>query len=434
MSNYRDDIERYLRGDMTPSEMHALERKALRDPFLADALEGASDISPAEFSSDIDALTERISRKTRSPGAVRWYYKAAAAVFLVGISAVMIFYLSNSDEATTSIALNTPAQSEVQQPPSAGADTAASQEPPGEDAAKGLDSSPAAPLAAREQRRAPQDVQAESETYEKVEEATAPADIPDAEVASQAEGETLAQSTVPKKLKTEPAAVEVQRERGAAPSLRTFGAEATSRTVIGQVTDAEDGMPLPGVNVTAEGAATGTVTDINGYYEIHVPATAKKLAFSFVGLNTVEAAVPQQPGDSTTVDVKMAPDISALSEVVVVGYGDEGERGFEEIKWEPAEPEGGKRAFRRYLETNLRYPRIALENKIEGKVTVQFTIEPTGNLTDFRVIRGLGYGCDEEVIRLIREGPKWKPTKRNDEPVRGKGRVKLKFELPPDKK
>jgi outer membrane biosynthesis protein TonB len=63
-------------------------------------------------------------------------------------------------------------------------------------------------------------------------------------------------------------------------------------------------------------------------------------------------------------------------------------------------------------------------------VTVAFTIEPSGDLTDFRVIRGLGYGCDEEVIRLIREGPRWKPTKRNDEPVRGKARVKLKFDLP----
>ena len=144
--------------------------------------------------------------------------------------------------------------------------------------------------------------------------------------------------------------------------------------------------------------------------------------------------MPGGEADTATLDVKMGPDISALSEVVVVGYGEETERGFEEIKWEPAEPEGGKRAFRRYLETNMKYPRVALENNIEGRVTVQFTIEPTGDLTDFRVVRGLGYGCDEEVIRLIREGPRWKPTKRNDQPVRGKGKVKLKFALPEGKK
>jgi TonB family protein len=437
MSDHRDDIERYLRGDMTPAEMHALEKKALQDPFLADALEGASQVSPAEFTSDINTLSERISRRTKTTGPVRWYYHAAAAVLLTGVAAAMILYLSNREEARTSIALNAPSQTEATEKAPARTDTASAQQSGADEEGKTQDTDP---TAAREERYVTPDVPADSESDktmvedEVVEESIA-RDAPPADQAAPAIAEdTLAAPALAQTLKTEPAAGEIEPSRAAARSRRAYSAEANSHVVRGQVTDAEDGMPLPGVNVVVKGTEIATVTDLNGYYELKAPATAEALVFSFIGLNTVEAAVPEGSEDSLSLDVKLAPDISALSEVVVTGYGTEGESGIEGMKWEPAEPEGGKRAFRRYLETNMRYPRIALENNVEGKVTVQFTIEPTGDLTDFRVIRGLGYGCDEEVIRLIREGPRWKPSKRNDEPVRGKGRVKLKFELPKDKK
>lgn len=438
MTDYGDNIERYLRGDMTPAEMHALEKKALDDPFLADALEGASGLSPAELSSDIDALKEKISRKTiSSPGIGRWYYQAAAAVLLTGITAVMVLYLSSREKTTTPIALNTPQPEAAQQPPPASSDTVSSQPGRTDDTREDDETRPVLPQASPSERpitsNAPAAGKADSKADEAIDESII-IDAPEEEAAPLAEEDTPSDSELAKQLATEPAVAHLETPQGAARAFRARGAEVNSRIVRGRVTDAEDGLPLPGVNVMVDGAATGTVTDLNGFYEINVPTQANTLVFSFVGLNTMQASVPESTEDSATLDVKMAPDISALSEVVVVGYGNENELGFEEIKWEAAEPEGGKRAFRRYLETNLRYPRIALENKIEGKVTVQFTIEPTGALTDFKVVRGLGFGCDEEVIRLIREGPRWKPTKRNDEPVRGKGKVKLKFTLPPDKK
>ena len=95
-----------------------------------------------------------------------------------------------------------------------------------------------------------------------------------------------------------------------------------------------------------------------------------------------------------------------------------------------ATPEGGRRGFKQYLEQNLQYPQEALNNQVEGKVTVQFTIGMTGQLTDFRVIRGLGFGCDEEVIRLIKNGPKWNPTKKNEAPIKDRVRVRMRFSLP----
>lgn len=433
MSDHRDDIERYLRGDMTPDEMHAPEKKALEDPFLADALEGGSAISPAQFSSDVKALKQRVSEKTKTSGGIRWYYQAAAAVLVVGVSAAMIFYLSSREGVNTPIALNAPSQSELQQQPPA-ADTTLSQPAPADDEQEPYDTRAEAPGVARDE--APQ-ISANSERDVPGEEQVILKRTQEEEIAPLEAEDPSAEPALAQTQETAPGAVKIEPPQGAR-SLRaraeTDGRTAEGRIVKGRVTDAEDGMPLPGVNVMVSGAPAGTVTDLNGYYEISVSPTAQALVFSFVGLNSVEAAVPGGEADTATLDVKMGPDISALSEVVVVGYGEETERGFEEIKWEPAEPEGGKRAFRRYLETNMKYPRVALENNIEGRVTVQFTIEPTGDLTDFRVVRGLGYGCDEEVIRLIREGPRWKPTKRNDQPVRGKGKVKLKFALPEGKK
>ena len=95
-----------------------------------------------------------------------------------------------------------------------------------------------------------------------------------------------------------------------------------------------------------------------------------------------------------------------------------------------AHPENGNRAFKQYLEKSIRYPEQAKAKAVEGRVTVEFTIQPNGSLTDFTVIRGIGSGCDEELIRLIKEGPRWIPTKKDNIPVQDKAKVRLKFELP----
>jgi hypothetical protein len=63
-------------------------------------------------------------------------------------------------------------------------------------------------------------------------------------------------------------------------------------------------------------------------------------------------------------------------------------------------------------------------------VTVQFTVQINGQLGDFEILKGIGYGCDDEVIRLIKQGPAWEPTKKGNQPVTDKVKVRLKFEIP----
>lgn len=88
------------------------------------------------------------------------------------------------------------------------------------------------------------------------------------------------------------------------------------QTVTGKVT-ADDGSVLPGVNVVEKGTTNGTITDANGGFTITVAANAT-LSFSFVGFTTLDVAVNGQ----TVIDVSLKADVTALSEVVVIGYGE----------------------------------------------------------------------------------------------------------------
>jgi periplasmic protein TonB len=82
------------------------------------------------------------------------------------------------------------------------------------------------------------------------------------------------------------------------------------------------------------------------------------------------------------------------------------------------EPNGGYKAFYDYISNNLKYPRAAIHAGMEGKVFVQFVVEKDGSLTDFQVIRGIGFGCDEEAVRVLSSAPKWIPGKQRGRPVR----------------
>ncbi len=80
--------------------------------------------------------------------------------------------------------------------------------------------------------------------------------------------------------------------------------------------------------------------------------------------------------------------------------------------------QGGQSALGRYLGSRLRYPAVARQNKIQGKVYIGFVVEKNGSLADFKVVRGIGSGCDEEAIRVLRSSPAWKPGMANGKPVR----------------
>ena len=97
------------------------------------------------------------------------------------------------------------------------------------------------------------------------------------------------------------------------------GLSAQDRTISGKVTSAEDGEALPGVSVQVKGTTQGSVTDVDGIYNVTVPAEGATLVFSFIGLKSQEIAV----GSRSVIDVVMDADVTQLSEIIVSGVAAE---------------------------------------------------------------------------------------------------------------
>lgn len=90
---------------------------------------------------------------------------------------------------------------------------------------------------------------------------------------------------------------------------------------------------------------------------------------------------------------------------------------------------GGDAARIKYLNENIKYPQMARESGIQGRVFVTFVVEKDGSVTDVRVLRGIGGGCDEEAIRVIKNMPKWDAGKQRGKPVRVQFNMPILFKL-----
>ena len=90
---------------------------------------------------------------------------------------------------------------------------------------------------------------------------------------------------------------------------------------------------------------------------------------------------------------------------------------------------GGEAARQKFLEDNLRYPQMAREAGIQGTVFITFVVERDGSVTDVRVIRGIGGGCDEEAVRVVRMMPRWEPGRQRGQPVRVQFNMPIRFRL-----
>ncbi|MDR2928830.1 MAG: energy transducer TonB [Cytophagaceae bacterium] len=90
---------------------------------------------------------------------------------------------------------------------------------------------------------------------------------------------------------------------------------------------------------------------------------------------------------------------------------------------------GGDEALTRYLASSMKYPVIAQENGIQGRVYVQFVINQNGEVTNAVVVRGVDSSLDREALRVVQAMPKWKPGKQRNRPVRVSYTVPINFVL-----
>lgn len=462
MNDWKDDIEKYRKGELTASEMHLLEKRALSDPFLADALEGAETISATRFSEDLEELKESIQYQTKQKSVASfeqakmasatapkqaskelsiagdgkrtnkwvWPLRIAASLFIM----LGIFWVANQlipNEGKENLALTKEVGTKKETP------TPSQKVPDSIDAVQQpIASTPSKLLVEKPKQiagaKSIENVAKGSEPVDAAEEGERQTALLDKAEEKKAAREHREEKEI--KLADLPKSESVASAQPIAPmnksTIDIAAAEQGSRKksldgqfIRGQVLSLEDGQPLPGVNVVIQGTTDGAVTDMNGKYQIAVEAINAKLVFSFVGFQSKAVQV----GNQKEVNINLGPDLTQLSEVVVTGAAARDDSQNPPVV-RLAEPAGGRKAYDNYLENSLRYPAEAIIKKIKGRVIVKFTVRTDGALDEFSVVKSLGYGCDEEVLRLVKEGPSWSPTLEDNVPVESEVLVKVRFD------
>lgn len=155
--------------------------------------------------------------------------------------------------------------------------------------------------------------------------------------------------------------------------------------------------------------------------ENNLPPTTDELKDATSGTETAQGT-----GD---IDIIAAPEASAPTmtekalEVEI-----KTEAPFVIVEQQPEYP-GGLEALRTFLGKNLNYPRSAASAGVSGRVYVSFVVNTDGSLTDIQVLKGIGFGCDEEAVRVMQKMPHWRPGKQSGRTVRVKYNLPISFTL-----
>ncbi len=431
--------------------MHALEKKALADPFLADALEGIANVSEEEFLNDLSVINKKIGR--RKTAILFTPFRLAAGVVLL-ISSIFIIYqvvpkpeaialktekedagnkkLKGDDEESNGKGRKLKSENEKSEPESAQVKAErgetktknSEQLPLRQHSATAINPSSAKSLG-------PEINPSREEAVQQLASAPASSEVKaDADQVNAVAGESPKEKGEDKEIAAgaQPTTIDKTKKSFALSDARprhvpfSSAKRVASRFISGRVVSAEDGTPLPGVTVMVRDSSAAAVTDLNGNYSISIGDDKGNLIFSFAGLQQEEEDASRRDH----IDVQLKNDPTHLSVVVVTSTGTAaGPTPVIRL----AEPEGGKKAYDEYLDSNLQYPQEALANNIKGKARIEFTVSEDGSLVDFQVIKKLGYGYEEEMMRLIKDGPKWNPTTENGMPV--KSTIKVQFQFDP---
>jgi len=155
------------------------------------------------------------------------------------------------------------------------------------------------------------------------------------------------------------------------------------------------------------------------------PPPPKATDFKIVDDGTVDdfiqAVIESELNDESRIE-DFIPKIPVIDEI-------RDEPDFVYIPDEMPEFPGGNDALMRYLNSSIKYPAIAIENRISGKVYVNFIIDKNGEVTNVTVARGVDPSLDREAVRVVQSMPAWKPGKQRNKPVRVFYTVPINFVL-----
>jgi len=396
MQNRGDTLlQKWIDGSITHAEERELEQIAADDPFLADALAGLRQMPERDHAARVAKLKARLREQNKRKGGGLLFYLpriAAAAAVVAGLFFGLRYFVWNETQ-DANVAMNEQPQTSesATETPS---DTTAEFEPQTSKLQNSKTPNQEKPNLQTQQLAPEETIVADEPTPAEAGEMAPMAEIQEEKVTA------APPPPIPQK--------EVDSERGYSRSgaVQSLDADdisvpraltSSSRTISGTITDANDD-PLIGATILVKGTQIGTVTNVDGSFQLKVPDNAEQLIVAYTGFAAEEITL----GNQDTFNLALTEEGAQLSEVVIT------DQAKSRRSARQPEPRGGFKKLRRYIQRNLEYPEAAVDAKIEGEVKVEFQVQPDGTLTDFDILESLGYGCDAEAIRLLREGPKWR--------------------------
>ena len=153
---------------------------------------------------------------------------------------------------------------------------------------------------------------------------------------------------------------------------------------------------------------------------VEMPKTTTQLEIVEDDVEVEDIEINAEMDQNEVVEEYIAPEIEE-EEVVEQEI-------FQIVEEMPSFP-GGEQKLMEYVVKNVKYPQIAKETGIKGRVFVSFVVEPDGSVSNVKVLRGIGGGCDEEAMRVVKSMPKWKPGKQRGKAVRVSYMLPVNFQL-----
>lgn len=440
-----EDISRYWSGKLSPQEMHAMEKAAMDDPFLADALEGYSSAGTSAIAADVRELHSRLKERVKGASVVplkrnrRWWAVAAVLILLCGAAALVYKLSMQADAGVDKLTATTTEkeskanenQSTALEPKDTvaikpGADstarlsdartTASLQKPRGKNLAAGT-------KATKEQNAVTQgdthvNTEVMSAKIDSVVFTAKPTDKDNQEYKltpqkndSPSLAENNARRYVPQALQGRAAGIQ-QRNATRDNEQRGLANNNSNGLVInnfnGRIVD-RNNMPIPFATVRADNAQL-TTSDQSGNFQFRSFDSVVNLSVTSVGYEPRQFTMRHnQPQDVVLEETK-----GKLSEVVVTGYGSAKKKQTTsqsslKVYVMDAQPEIGWDEYNKYIERNKRID--SLEASVQGEVVLSFTVSKAGGLSNFNIEKSLGKKYDAEALRLVREGPRWRVLK-----------------------
>ena len=411
-------IRKYLNGELNAPAMHELERRALDDPFLADALEGfehANSDQQANINDLSSRLQQRIDKKERR--IIPWGPLSIAASILVVLGAGIWFFSGGQPELSKRVAQEVKVEpkekDELSKSPSAPlantetgkkSATVRAKRPEAKTYIKKSSGDNVQQYAAAEQSNAPvnsepvanADIQIAEEFYKPKKDSVAASELI---VSDQKKAQPGTFKEVPIAKAKQPASPEILLKSKADGVTVTTDASVGGRithmkTLNGVVIGTDNGQPITGATVKVVGRSFGVVTDVNGKFSLQDVAQDQTLAVNYVGYSPKKVKV----SNKDSINIGLQPASSALSEVVIVQNKDNDAQ----LVPQDAHPKDGWSAFNDYLKKNATSP----DGKT-GKVKVSFTVAADGSLSLFKITRSVSDAADKKAIDLITKGPAW---------------------------